>query len=219
MKLRFLGPIDALIFALALPLQANAAVMTFEGVVSSSTYQVPVTPYSEAGFILTNLQGSSSGTDGIFGPTYDATHTTNGSAVFFWCANCLALGLPVIELTAVGNSSFSLLSLDAAFLENDRPRNQSVVAVGNLVGGGTVTQTLDLSLTWTTFNFSGFDLVSSVDFHAEFGGSGTVPNPAIDNVVVSSPVPLHSSWPLTVLSLAGVGYVAYRRRNNQLRAG
>jgi hypothetical protein len=218
MKLKFIGPIGALIFALALPLQADAAVMTFEGVVSSSTYQVPVTPYSEAGFILANLQGSSSGTDGIFGSSYDATHTTNGSAVFFWCANCLALGLPVIELTAVGNSSFSLLSLDAAFLENDRPRNQSIVAVGNLVGGGTVTQTLDLSLTWTTFNFSGFDLVSSVDFHAEFSGSGTIPNPAIDNVVVS-PVPLHSSWPLTVLSLAGVGYVAYRRRNNPRRAG
>jgi len=211
MKLKFVGPIGALIFALALPLQAEAAVMTFEGVVSSSTYQVPATPYSEAGFILTNLQGSSSGTDGIFGSSYDATHTTNGSAVFFWCANCLAFGLPVIELTAVGSSSFSLLSLDAAFLENDRPHSQSIVAVGNLAGGGTVTQTLDLSLTWTTFNFSGFNSLSSVDFYAEFSGSGTVPNPAIDNVALA--VPWRSSiWAELILGFAGVGYMAYRRK-------
>jgi hypothetical protein len=39
----------ALIFALALPVQADAAVMTFEGVGSSSTYQVPVTPLLRSG--------------------------------------------------------------------------------------------------------------------------------------------------------------------------
>jgi hypothetical protein len=53
----------------------------------------------------------------------------------------------------------------------------------------------------------------SSDFSA-FGASG---NLSVMTLVVSldpriSAVPLHSSWPLTILGFAGVGYMAYRRK-------
>lgn len=182
---------------------SEAAVMTFEGVVSASTYQVPITPYSEAGFTLTNLQGSASQTDGIFGPTYDAAHTVDGSAVFFWCANCFGVDQSIIRLSAAGDAPFSLASLDAGFLENDRPSNQSIIAVGNLAGGGTVTQTLDLGVQWATYTLSGFDSVVSVDFRPEFGGRGDIPNPAFDNLVLSA-VPEPSTWAMIILGFVGI---------------
>jgi PEP-CTERM motif len=195
-------------FVLASICTASATTITFEGAVNDSGEMVPVTPYTEGGFTLTNLQGGYS--DGIFGSTSGGN--TNGTATFGWCSICNNGSSNVIELTAAGGTAFSLASLDAAFLEGGSGP-QSIVAVGDLVGGGTITETLVLSAAWTTFNLSGFNSVLSVDFSA---GSASFPDPAFDNLVVTTAVPEPSTWAMMILGFAGIGYMAYRRRNSAL---
>ena len=45
------------------------------------------------------------------------------------------------------------------------------------------------------------------------GGNGNIGN-ILDNVSIASAVPEPSTWMMMVLGFAGVGFAAYRRRNN-----
>jgi hypothetical protein len=192
-----------LVASAAMVMNAEAATMTFEGVVTSTGSQTPVTPYTEAGFTLTNLQGGN--TDGIFGAAASGVNA-NGTSVFGWCTVC---GTTItIELTAVGGGPFSLTSLDAAFLAKVTGTPQTITALGHLLGGGTVTQTFALSPNWTTFNLSSFTSLTSVDFSAIVGD----PDPAFDNLVLSSATPLPAALPLFATGLGGLGLLGWRRK-------
>jgi hypothetical protein len=132
--------------------EASAATVTFEGVVASIF--VHPAPYTEAGFTLTDLNSPIG--DAILGATSAGT-SSNGTSIFGFCSVCApGSSSAVIELTAVGGGAFSLNSLDAADLETNTSSTQSIVAAGNLMGGGTVTQTLSLTGIWTTFLAFGF---------------------------------------------------------------
>ena len=203
--------VAALAAVLAFGSRARAATITFEGVVSGFSHLVPATPYTEAGFSLTNLQGGFS--DGIYGPT---GANTNGTSIFGWCSSCAPnFTSNVIELTKVGGGTFSLFSLDAGNLNftagfvTPPLSAQSILAVGHLFGGGTVTQTLQLSDTWATFNLLSFTSLISVDFSATWNA---VPNPAFDNLVVSSETPLPAALPLFTTGLGALGLLGWRRK-------
>ena len=89
-------------------------VVTFEGVVLPTDSLLPATPYTEAGFTLTNLSGVL-GTDGIFGAASGTN--SNGTATFAFCGSCNNGGSVVIELAMSGGAPFSLDSIDAANFE------------------------------------------------------------------------------------------------------
>jgi hypothetical protein len=191
----------ALMLAALGGLQAHAATITFEGVVPPGGYQVPVTPYTEAGFTLTN--SGAYGTDGIFTP--GSGINDNGSAVFGWCTSC---GPVTITLTYTGGGTFSLSSLDAANL-NGGFTNQSIVATGHVSGGGTVVAILPLTDNWSVFLLPGFASLTSVDF---FGSNNFSDNVGFDNLVSANAVPIPGALPLFATGLAGLGWLARRRR-------
>jgi len=61
-----------------------------------------------------------------------------------------------------------------------------------------------------------YHVTSSDAGNSDFSAFGASGNLSVTTLVVSmdppSAVPLHSSWPLTILGFAGVGYMAYRRK-------
>lgn len=78
--------------------------------------------------------------------------------------------------------------------------------IGHLVGGGSVTTSLNTSDTWMTYALSGFNNLSSVDIYGY-----NVYAVAIDNLEINaSAVPEPASMALLGLGLAGV--LAARRR-------
>jgi hypothetical protein len=163
---------------------SHAGTIQFEGFAPVGGGIFGVSPYKEAGFTLTNLTNvPADQADGIFDPSYPFPFlNTNGSAVFGFCSFCGSGGASTVIGLDQPGSVFSLVSLDAAALEALSGDVQSIVAAGNIKGGGTVTQTLDLTDTWTTFAFQGFTNLTSVVFSAAFP---IVPNPAMDNIVVN----------------------------------
>ena len=191
--------------------------MTFEGVVASNADQIPATPYSEAGFTLTQISGVSD-TTAIFGadvppPEPGVTHNTDGTAVYGFCGYCSS-PKTVVALTADGGGAFDLVQLAAGDLETGYPTDaQQLVVLGNLAGGGTVSQTLDLTDTWATFTLSGFDDVTSVDFSAGLngtvlGGIPAYPDVGMDNITTDVPEP----FSLAVFGTALLGFAAARAR-------
>ena len=164
---------------------AFAATIGFEGVVSGGGSSVPVTPYSEAGFTLTNSLGSAS--DGIFDE--GAGLVNNGTDVFAWCGGCSGAPL-VITLSENGGNPFSLLSFEAGNLvPGFFTAGEQIVVTGNLAGGGTVVQSLSLvadQLTLFTLG-AGFTNLASVEFVGSLAPGGS--HLAMDNLVVSLPEP------------------------------
>lgn len=183
-------PVSAsLLFIAALSFSARAIAVTlgFEGVVPVGSFVVPVTPYSEAGFSLTNSLGPASNSDGIFDAA--SGQVDNGTDAFGWCGGCDVAPL-VITLTENGGSPFSLLSFEAANLSFGLfTPGEQIVVTGNLAGGGTVVQAFSLVQdTFTLFTLgAGFTNLTSVDFVGSLAPAGS--HLAFDNLVVAIPEP------------------------------
>ena len=210
-----IGALCALCLSVA---AAQATTITFEGQVSPGGLLTPATPYTEGGFILTD--SNAPGPDGIFGPAIVGVNT-NGTSVFGWDANFPPTD-PIIDLKAVGEATFSLSSLDAALLD-DLSGSQLIMVVGSFVGGGTVTQLLSLTSTWTTFYLIGFTNLAHVDFSAVYLGdnaNNTVPDPAIDNInlnVSAVPVPAVGAGVPAIVAAVALLF-GYRRRRRAVAA-
>jgi len=195
----------ALIALGAVPTFASAApvVMGFEGVTADSDQIVPVTPYTEGGYTLTNLNPGDFN-DGIFGKN---ASNSNGSATFVFCAyDSTCFSGTSIKLT--GGAPFTLKSLDVGNWETGGPAG-TLELIGSVLGGGTVTAVLGSGDAWATHLLSGFDNLLSVEFRGH-----TAYAVAIDNLVLDlSPgrVPEPGSLALAALALAGVGLSARRR--------
>ena len=188
---------------------ANAVIIGFEGVVPPSSSVVPATPYSEAGFTLTNSLAPAP-IEGIFGV---ASGTNNsGSAIFGWCGGCLD-GL-ILTLSADSGAPFSLLSFEAANLNPGAfVPGMAIQVTGNLASGGTVVQTFFLIQDiFTLFTLDpGFVGLSSVEF---LGTPFPTDNFAFDNLEVvftTAAVSEPATLALFGLGLAGFGFMRRKR--------
>ncbi|MBB2487330.1 PEP-CTERM sorting domain-containing protein [Mitsuaria sp. WAJ17] len=195
----------ALVALSAVPTLASAApvVLSFEGVTADADQIIPVTPYTESGYTLTNMNPGTFN-DGIFGK--DASNS-NGSATFVFCAyDSTCFSGTSIKLT--GGAPFTLKSIDVGNWETGGPAG-TLELIGSVLGGGTVMAVLNTGDAWATKLLSGFDNLLSVEFRGH-----TAYAVAFDNLVLDrSPgrVPEPGSLALAALALAGLGLSARRR--------
>ncbi len=145
---------------------------------------VPVTPYTEVGFTLDSADSGGT-SDGIF--EAGTFFNDNGTDIFGWCGGPCFMDpiLPIVlTLERTDSMPFAFLSFDASGLfVGDDPGLIDVV--GNLVGGGTVSQTIDPTPNvWNTFPLTGFNNLESVEISLV---SSPDAGPAMDNLVMFTP--------------------------------
>jgi len=180
----------------------GATTIGFEGVVSNEDAVIPVTPYTESGYMLTSQTDAAS--NGIFGK--DVT-SSNGTATFVFCsyAGDCADG-EFISLTSVNGSPFSLSSISAGNWQGEEITG-AIDLVGHLVGGGTVNASVAAGATWGTYRLSGFDNLLGVDFYGR-----TVYAVAMDNLEVNTSANLPEPASLALLGAGVLGVAAVRHR-------
>lgn len=119
-------------------------------------------------------------------------------------------GVATVVMSPVGGGTFSLSQIAAAVYFTSAPPD-TLILTGQLSGGGTVTQTLDTSTTWTTYVLSGFTNLTSLTFQDGTSGDFLVaPGFGIDNINLGSPVPESSSWAMLLTGFAAFGLAGYR---------
>ena len=195
----------------ALPVQSQVTFNSLGSVDGSGVRYVP-NCYMEGGLIFT-VVGEACGTDPD-GSSALATYTADNGSFTGTPALFNNFG-DAFDITAVGGANFTLNSIDLApiFLLGFGNGIIPVSFTGMLAAGGTVAHTADVPLSatgLTNFIFFDFTGLSSVrvtpgapDFSIQF-----------DNVsanVNASVVPEPSSYLLTMIGLAGIGFISRRR--------
>ncbi len=185
---------------------AQAVVIDFESLAHNDNgVSFPGTPYTEDGFTMTsslNDLGAYTvwGTELVYYPGSTALgHNPDAPSM-------------TTTLTQVGGGAFSLSSIDLADIYNNGT-NVNVDFIGNLVGGGTVTQsfTTDSVAGLETFTFnSSFTNLASVQWTPTIG----VQYIQFDNININGGGSTAVPEPFTVLgTLIGAGSsVALKRR-------
>lgn len=165
---------------LAGSLSVNAATMRFEDIAPPEAFVLGVTPYTEAGFTLTNSLGPESQTDGLFDS--ECLVNDNGTDFFGWCANSYECPSIVITLTENSGATFNFIKFDSSVINAGIGPN-IIEVVGTLAAGGTISAIIRQTDEWTTYVL-GWQGVNRVDFipgpgHTDF------PDHAIDNLVMT----------------------------------
>ena len=168
------------LFLLVTSLGANAATMRFEGIAPPEAFVFGVTPYTEAGFTLTNSLGTDSLTDGLFDS--ECLVNDNGSDFFGWCSDTNECPSIVITLTENSGAIFDFISFDTAVLEAGNGPN-IIEVIGHRAAGRPLSAIIRQTDDWTTYVL-GWKRVIRVDF---IHGPGHMdgPNHAIDNLIMS----------------------------------
>ncbi|MEQ8752966.1 MAG: PEP-CTERM sorting domain-containing protein [Coleofasciculus sp. G1-WW12-02] len=180
-------------------INANAATVTgdFEDVAPFSSL-----PVTTQGIDFSNNQSPNI----VLNVPDSGAQNTTGNYLA-WCGSICG-GVQVVT-ASFGGQLFDALSLDAANLQAAGVPlgfvpGMTLEVVGNVFGGGTVSQSLTLvEDTVTTFNLNGFTNLISLDFFApsvDIGGETFNPDPLIDNLVIEETQPVPE--PLTILGSA-----------------
>ena len=128
-----------------------------------------------------------------------------------------------VLMTSADSSAFSLQSVGAATRAGDFDVGNPSIAQGSagftvtgfLVGGGTVSQTINFSdLSYNIYSLTGFNNLSGAEF-AAFGFSDN-PEIALDDITVNAGVPEPATWALMLIGLGVVG-TSLRRSRVQIR--
>ena len=165
--------------------QAGAATIDFDNdlptVFGLETWQ-------QAGFTLTSNvpDGTLVDNNNLVRGALGVTGTGNNTQSIFWGENGTTSTLTLVHDTALG---FDLTSLDASSLGNVA----GVLALeGTLIGGGTVSQNLNLDSNLTTYSISGMDGISSLTI--SFDGSTYSAPFDLDNILATVvPIPA-AAW-------------------------
>ena len=183
------------------PAHAAQTVIDFEGVVASGgTSTCPTTPYTENGYTLTvspaaqcnNFISNNVGSNNSYG---------NTSSVFGICAYCGE------TFTLTGTSSFSIASIDLGSHYGSDP--DVLIFTGFFSGGGSITQSINATQRWATYNLAGFTGLSSLQF-AFAAGNSSNNHASLDNLVLYVPEP--TGLALVGLGLVALGATSLRRR-------
>lgn len=192
---------------ISVPSTAHAQILGFEGFASPGEVSNvgPLTPYTEAGFTLTPINEESA----VFDAVAEADFIGRSDSDFFGFSPTNA-----ITLTVNGGGSFDLGSVILGPLDFSQTQPISVTLVGNLSGGGTLTQTFAGLSTATTETLNWTDL-SSVVFTSN-GDTG------IDDILIgtaqgepSSAAPEPATLALLAIGLLPVAGALIRRRRRR----
>src|SRR5258708_22300997 len=206
-NLLVLPTLAAALLFVAAPKPASATTLGFESLGTGNTDISVGTTFDESGYKIVYTPGPLGFV--IINTGYSDTPTDGTNALYSYNSGS-------VTISALDGSNFSLSSFDAAqafkLTVNDPTRilDLNVVAGG---GGPTANFTSSLSggAVFNTYSTPSFTDVSSVTF------VGVAPYPtvefALDNIVLSSAVPEASTWAMMVLGFAGLGFMAYRRKN------
>jgi hypothetical protein len=211
-------PIAGMVLSIAV-LSASVAVAADNVVIGfedPSQTNIDIQTYTENGFTLTNNNYVSGSYSALILTVNDYSIPGNSSSQFFGMCTAdgtNAYGQPcsptpiTMTLAKNGGGAFSLTALDAAnlLIENN---NGQLTLTGHLRGGGTITDTLSIGNTWTTFSLNGFSNVNSIDILA----SGGIYAALFDNMSVNpTPTPIPAAaW---LLGSGLLGLFGMRRRS------
>lgn len=182
--------------AFALPNISSASVVNFED--TSGFFQTP-SSFTDQGLVF-NSDGYQYIINGV-GP-----NSNNGTQ---YLVDGYGTGLGTTTITAVGGAAFSLNQFDIG-LSYYAGTNENVTVVGNLVGGGSVSQTISLTDAFQTITLTGFNNLTSVIVPSlSFGYI------AFDNIVYNAnQVPEPASLAIFGLGLAGLASLRRRKQKN-----
>jgi hypothetical protein len=184
------------VLSVAWPAVTSATTIDFNTLSGSNL--TPLTTYSENGFTVTNVQGFEDVQGfGNPAPSIGLPGVENGQS-----------GIGSFTVTQTGGGDFSLTSFD---LLEEAPNGVSYTIKGSLNGSAVYTVNgLDGTLAFTTLNPAESNVeINSALFSFVNPGASLV----VDNIVVTG-VPEPSTWAMMILGFCGIGFMAYRRKQN-----
>jgi PEP-CTERM motif len=202
-RLSVLPALAAVILATAVP--ADAAIVTFSGLVSPTLHHFgPL--YQEGGLDFASSVNSSTSISS-WGTGYIQNADPGGATLF------PEIPGEVLAVTLTGGGTFNLSSFGLADVYNTGAAGAIPFAYVDGSGTHSSTLTLDNAIGLQTFNLDLSGITS-------FSLTQDAPYFQIDNVAYNvSAVPEPSTWAMTILGFAGVGFMAYRRKSKPALMG